>query len=436
MSELPPQVSVLILGGLVHLARPLVCFLVNSDKDPAWSGPRISHIRIADKFLVAPGASTTHVDPETMQALEDPRVEYRQVNLNIAANVEKVYDNPNGGSYDIVFDFTGEGVLPIILPEELLIERTVKLAHALACESRRRNVRAHIRDTNCFMTVSPDAAPAKEGDVPKPKTIRSYWWYEAERAVASVEGLNLAILRPAQVMGPHLYHSAATARFMIGKLYQWTSEPMKWLWGPDLRIHTLWSTDWCRAAWGVAQWVSQRDRRACDDEAGEKLPPVQMKDKVQATLREKVGQGCCPRDATPTAPVFNVVDDEDMTQGKLIKIVGEYYKIEVGFVNAAINAWAKLNFSSVVDEVNERHAAIVEDVFLKYANRGTHLTSFQDPEALANRAIALDGSKIQRVIGWRPTVRIGTEQLQEMMDAWVRSGAIPEALAKATGPNQ
>ncbi|KAN0061093.1 hypothetical protein ACQY0O_006828 [Thecaphora frezii] len=463
MTTLPAEIDVLILGGLVHLARPFLCFLIGADKDAAWKGPKIRHVRIADKFLVASSASTTYIDPDTLEVLKDPRVEYRQINLNVAANIAAIYESPHGGSYHFVFDLTGDGVLPIILPEELLLERTTKLAHALALESKRRNVRAHIRYTHCFTTVSSDAPPAKEGDVVKPKTPRAYWWYEAERAAACIQGLNLAILRPAQLMGPHLYDSPATARLLIGKLYQFKKEPMKWLWGPELRIHTLWSVDCCRAAWEVALWTAERDRATSDQEAGEKLPPVQMKDKAKAALRESVGEGCCPRNVTPTAPVFNIVDDGDMThlcrnfspsfssliarcrpcyatfalmrtdRGKFIEMLGDFYKIEVGFVNAAINAWAKLNLLSVVDEVNERHAAWVEDILQVTQRRDTPLTSFQDPDALAYRAVALDNSKIKRVVGWQPAVKIDKERFKELAEVWLKSGLWCKSLEARLG---
>ena len=34
------------------------------------------------------------------------------------------------------------------------------------------------------------------------------------------------------------------------------------------------------------------------------------------------------------------------------------YNVETGFVNAAINAWARLNLASVVDEMNEKVSGV------------------------------------------------------------------------------
>ena len=75
----PEAVNVLILGGLTHLARPLLRHLVTLD-----GTPRVKLIRMVDKFLIAGKASSTYVDPDTEEALQDARVEYRQANLNIA----------------------------------------------------------------------------------------------------------------------------------------------------------------------------------------------------------------------------------------------------------------------------------------------------------------------------------------------------------------
>ncbi|CDS01856.1 hypothetical protein, partial [Sporisorium scitamineum] len=136
---LPAQVSVLILGGMPHLSRPLLKWLLDSTHDAQRGGVKIKHIRIADKYLFSETAYTTYIDPDTWTALKDPRVEYRQVNLKIADILSKVYEHPQGGSYDVVFDFTGEGIGLQNFPEKALLERTVKLARSIASESLRRN---------------------------------------------------------------------------------------------------------------------------------------------------------------------------------------------------------------------------------------------------------------------------------------------------------
>ncbi len=138
-----------------------------------------------------------------------------------------------------------------------------------------------------------NASPATEADIIKPKAPKAYWWYEAERAAASVPGLPLAITRSAEVVGPFVFHGSIPSRYALGKLYHWLGEPLKLLWGPELRINTIHVDEWCPVAWQLVQWVASRSRAEADLLAGEDLPPVRMKDKLQDSLREKVTTDCC-----------------------------------------------------------------------------------------------------------------------------------------------
>lgn len=140
---------------------------------------------------------------------------------------------------------------------------------------------------------------------------------------------------------------------------------MKLLWGPDLRINTIHVDDWCPAAWKLVQWISSRPRSEANQLAGEDLPPVRIKDITQDSPREKVDPECCPRSDTPRAPVFNLVDDTDLNQGKLLRMIGESFKIETGFVNAFINAYARVDLSGAADYITEKHARAIAEIVQK-----------------------------------------------------------------------
>ncbi len=71
-SGLPDEVSVLILGGTLHLSRPLLKWLINPKYDADRANITIKHIRLADKYLVSDGVSSTYTDPDTWAALKDP----------------------------------------------------------------------------------------------------------------------------------------------------------------------------------------------------------------------------------------------------------------------------------------------------------------------------------------------------------------------------
>lgn len=59
------QLNILILGGLTHLSRALLVWLIADDKHSSreahLNGAAIKHVRIVDKFLVLqdPPTSTT-----------------------------------------------------------------------------------------------------------------------------------------------------------------------------------------------------------------------------------------------------------------------------------------------------------------------------------------------------------------------------------------
>lgn len=54
--SLSDRVNVLILGGLVHVGRALLCHLINLSA--SGDQPSIAHVRFVDKYLVARDAST------------------------------------------------------------------------------------------------------------------------------------------------------------------------------------------------------------------------------------------------------------------------------------------------------------------------------------------------------------------------------------------
>ncbi|KAK0520182.1 hypothetical protein OC834_007131 [Tilletia horrida] len=397
-------VSVLICGGMQHLARPLLWFLAE-DKDATTTrrtGPQIKHVRMVDKFIVSQAGSSLWIDPRTLKTLQDPRFDYKQVNLMNREAAQKVFRAPDGGGYDIVFDLTGEGAgLGTNLSSQMLYDRTTKLARQLAEIAAAEGVKAYLRDTGGYLTIKPDEAALKEDQVAgrTVKSRKAFWWHEAERAVADVPGLNLVITRSAGIWGPFQYVSPLMPRLYMGQVYEWHKEPMKLL-----------------------------GRAAADAEAGEPIGRIEYSGKDEDEIKRILSQAqdICPRDKTPRAPVFNVVDGDNTDQGKILETVGKAFNIETGFVNTAITTWARLNLSSVVDDVNAKHFDMVFDMLKHTHPPVTHetspLTSFLDAEALANRALALDGSKLRRTIGWAPTRHLSAEELLAIRAEFRQSG--------------
>jgi nucleoside-diphosphate-sugar epimerase len=410
-------VNVLILGGLTHLGRPLLCFLAAKGE--------VKHVRLADKFLVAGSTTSTYVDPETLNVLGNvAKVEYCQANLTVSSTIAKIFESPDGRGYDYVFDLTGDGMAGHDLPNQFLYERTTMLAARLAEAAANHNVKAYVRDTPPFWSTKSSEKLLREEDQEgrgsEASTARAYYYYEAERAVANVNRLHVAIIRSANTYGPHLYMGSTTTKIALGAIYKYLDEPMKLLWSGDMRANTLHSRDWCQAAWLTAVWLARHTREQANSQAGVALPYV------KAAKHISDGMPCeqSTPEKIPVAPIFYLADDDDVVREKLLNVIGRVYGIETGFTNFAINAWAKLNLGSVADDVNEKHAEGMMSL-LKYEgleNNGTPISSFLSPEDLAQRSVGMDASKARNVLGWQAKESFDETTVKEVIDSFIAAG--------------
>jgi hypothetical protein len=91
--------SVLILGGIATLARPLALYLL----DP--KSPRASYVKIADRFSVSP--ASTYLDRPFLELLGGDKLEYQQINLSNTSRHAELFTYVDVG-YDVVYDLTGE----------------------------------------------------------------------------------------------------------------------------------------------------------------------------------------------------------------------------------------------------------------------------------------------------------------------------------------
>lgn len=79
--------NAIIFGGLNTCSRAIAAFLVPLDGESL-----VSHLRIVDKFSVAP--ATTYIGAEFPKVLEKSQVEYKQANLTVAATIVSCFDPP------------------------------------------------------------------------------------------------------------------------------------------------------------------------------------------------------------------------------------------------------------------------------------------------------------------------------------------------------
>lgn len=126
-------------------------------------------------------------------------------------------------------------------------------------------------------------------------------------------------------------------------------------------------------------------------------------------------------------PVFNVVDKGQTSQGIMAEIIGELFGIKTGFQGQLISTFARLNMDSVVDDVNDEvlgpWAELLEDAKI---TRPGPLTPFMEKELLKDTDLSMDGSRLEKVLGFRyENPKITTKLVQEMIDSYTRIGWWP-----------
>jgi nucleoside-diphosphate-sugar epimerase len=200
------------------------------------------------------------------------------------------------------------------------------------------------------------------------------------------------------VYGEYAPQFVATA-LTLARVYQHLQEEMKFLWTKDLRVNTVHITDVVRALWALADWY-----------AVDKQPNWDVK---------TMGK----------IPIFNIVDKGQTTQGRMAEIIGQLFGIETSFQGQLVSTFARLNMDSVVDDVNDEvlgpWAELLEDAKI---TRPGPLTPFMEKELLKDTDLSMDGSRIEKLLGFayeKPTIT--KELVQETIDSYTRIGWWPVA---------
>jgi len=166
---------------------------------------------------------------------------------------------------------------------------------------------------------------------------------------------------------------------------------MKWLWTKELRTNTVHISDACRALWDVAEWYvhgkSNWDEKAYGD-----------------------------------TPIFNIVDNGSTSQGTMSKLIGDIFKIETGFQGHLISTFAKMNLNSVVEDVNDEtlgHGAdLIEEAKI---TRPGPLNPFIEKELLKDADLSLDGSRFEKVVGFKyEKPELTKEELENIIESYKR----------------
>ncbi|KAF2736600.1 NAD(P)-binding protein [Polyplosphaeria fusca] len=339
--------AVLIIGGLGYTGRYLARYLHQQSLT--------SEIRLVDKHL----PELAWLAPEFKEACSRER--FMQADASREQSLQRIFDRDNGAQFDYVFNCGGE--TRYSQEDEVYKMRSYGLSMAVGKEAARRGIKCYI-EISTGMLYKPDSVPRKETDKLKPWSKLAKWKLTAEEDLAKIDGLNLLVFRTAHVYGPYTSKFIATALCMA-RTYQFLGKEMKFLWKEDLRTNTVHVEDVVRALWAGAQWYV-------------KAPP--------------------PR---KPAPIFNLVDHGNTSQGIMSRLLHEVFNIDTGFHGTLISAFARLNMDHVVDEVNDELLDPWADLQTKAGiNQSTPLSPFMEKELLKDTDLSLDGQLFEQTTGF------------------------------------
>lgn len=178
----------------------------------------------------------------------------------------------------------------------------------------------------------------------------------------------------------------------MARTYKAQNEEMKWLWTKDLRTNTVHIEDVIRATWAVAEWYAAGKKNWDDKTMG---GPV---------------------------PIFNVVDKGATTQGTVADLIGQIFGIKTGFQGTLISSFAKLNMDYVVEDVNDELLGPWAELLEKAGiTRPGPLTPYMEKELLKDTDLSMDGSRLEKVVGFQHTKpKISKELLEEVIESYKR----------------
>ncbi|CAE6401513.1 unnamed protein product [Rhizoctonia solani] len=399
------------------MSKPNVLILV-----PENGEPLVSNLRIADKVSVNP--PTTYIGSAARRALENPVVQYQQANLKIPTVVSKVFDPPEGQEpYSYVFDCTGE--LSYMREDPVQIDFTAMIAHLIGTEAARRGVKAYVRLTHPFYDTSIEKVTHDERERIKPLGTRGTWWHETLRILASIENLNLVILRIGAIYGPGNNWGIITPRIALGPVYKHLNIEMKYLWSGGLRLNTIHVDDVAGAAWACAKWVAERGRVKANEEAGEEIHF--FNDRAKCSQVPFVP----PPASVPVAPLFNLVDDSDSTQQTIGQLIASMFDVKFGFHGFIMNTLAKVDLEAMIQDINDMHVStwftLCQNSTPPIPPTGP-ISLFNESHSFGMHSVAYSNTKFKRIIPYTLAhPQFNREEVQATIDSFKAEGNWPNS---------
>jgi len=230
------------------------------------------------------------------------------------------------------------------------------------------------------------------------------------------------VLRVGLGYGPSLLYGYVTPSVVIGRVYKHTKEKMNYLWSASTPVHVTHVEDIANGLWTCAKWIAQVGREKAIEVAGEEIWFAHDKSKTGEV------NGVVDPSHLVKAPLFNLVDDSELTQEKLVGTIAEHFEINYGAMTTLVSAWAKLNQKDFVETANEHHMEAWAKIIATSSPpvRTTPLSPYLDASLFNKQGTAYSNAKIKRILDYQLLhPKFTTKEVGEIIDSFKTEGIWP-----------
>eukprot|EP00758_Cryptobia_borreli_P001613 Tbor_TRINITY_DN2386_c0_g1::TRINITY_DN2386_c0_g1_i1::g.175::m.175 len=385
MSENGPHI--LILGGLGMIGRNLIKYI--------FDFKLAAFVRVVDKLpwnmgFLGPTFEpyynpAIYKEPNAIAGITDysNHFEYMQGDLSSPQTVEIAFKEPTNRPFPftVVINLAAETQYGLDLKYDRAIRQLRVLCAKKAAETGAVDNYVEVSTAQVYECTNSKAATEENGKI-NPWTAIAKSHYAAEKEIREIKGLNYVILRLPIVYGPGDVRGLMP-RIVCAAVYRHCNEKMSFLWGEDLRMHTVHVQDVAAGIWHLI----------CAGEIGE---------------------------------IYNLVDENDTTQGKFNKVLEKVFVgLKTGFHGSIMSNLAKIKLDELVDEANDGHMAPWEEMLAAAGLVDTPLNPYLEPELLYNNPCCIDGSKMI-ALGFRCSCpNVTSELVEDALQHWKDAKLFP-----------
>ncbi len=370
---------VLILGGLGMIGRNLVKYLVESGGESL-----VSKIRVVDRRL----QSMVDLTEDYAKFFAHPLVECMQGDCCRDDVLNRAFQPPAGREpFALVVNLAAETRFGMVM-EVLYEQNIVALRTKCAAKAVEFGVDKYIEVSTAqvYKTEGKHAAMENDASILKPWTVLGRYHLLAEQAVQRTKGLNWIIIRLPNVYGPADV-GGLMPRVACAAAYEYCENEMQLLWDEDLRMHTVHVQDVAAAIWFLL---------------------------VMGEVHQ----------------VYNIVDDNDTTQGKFNKVLESVFRLKTSFLGSIMSNVAQMKLDEISEQANQEHLDTWLEMCKETGVTNTPLTPAVDKELLSKRPLCIDGSKL-KALGFQYSCPAPTaETILDSIQYWEKQGKFPRRSAR------